>query len=182
MRLNPVNILFLDFDGVVNCSDLKVGLVNVRQDGKRHFDTFVPSLCKNVEKLIHEFEFKVVISSSWRDTFDMISMKDIVNNQMDIDCDIIDYTTRHRLDKGYKERFEDNPETAISHERGMQISEWLLEKKYTVNNYLVLDDSLDASYGHEKNYYRVNNVNGFNEQALEEAVLLFNNLLRNIDV
>ena len=71
-----------------------------------------------------------------------------------IDCDIIDYTTRHRLDKGYKERFEDNPETAISHERGMQISEWLLEKKYTVNNYLVLDDSLDASYGHEKNYYR----------------------------
>lgn len=181
MKSNPVNILFLDFDGVVNCSDLKVGLVNVQQNGKRHFDTYVPSLCKNVEKLIHKFNFKVVISSAWRGTFDIITMRDIVNNQMGIDCEVIDYTTRYVLDTDYKSRYEDDPVNAKSHERGLQISHWLSERKYTVANYLVLDDSLDASYGHEDNYYRVNNVHGFTETALEEAIKLFLKIKGNSD-
>lgn len=176
MKLNPLKILFLDFDGVVNCSNLDIPLVYVTQDGKRHFDTFNLNLCSNVEKLIKELGLKVVISSTWRKTFDMISLRDIVNNQMKIDCEIIDYTTTYYLDKGYKDRVLEDPLTARSYDRGLQISHWLSEKKYTVEDYIVIDDDRDAGYGHEDKFIRVDNKVGFTEELLIQSLERFKHL------
>lgn len=175
MKLNPINVLFLDFDGVVNTRSRKKDDVHVYQLDKKHFDVYNKALCKNIELLIKQFDFKIVISSSWRATFDIISIRDIINNQMGIDCEVIDYTTRKTLDVTYKERFEDNP-TTISRDRGLQITDWLLEKKYKVNNYFVLDDSLDAEYGHSNNYYRVNNTKGFDKETLDDVTNIISKL------
>ena len=168
MKSNPINVLFLDFDSVVNSTNEDQINKHVIQLDKKHFDVYNDQLCKNIETLIKQFNFKVVISSSWRSTFDIISMRDIVNNQMGIDCEVIDYTTRRTLDVTYKERIEYDP-SAISRERGLQITDWLLEKKYTVKNYFILDDSLDAGYGHLNNYYRVDSKTGFDLNTLNQV-------------
>ena len=166
MKSNPINVLFLDFDGVVNNTlQTEQHILYVVQNGLKHFDTYIPTLCKNIELLIKQFDFKVVISSSWRKTFDLITLRDIVNNQMNISCEALDCITNRQIDSNYKERIEYDP-SAISRERGLQITDWLLEKKYTVKNYFILDDSLDAGYGHSNNYYRVDSKTGFDLDAL----------------
>ena len=166
MKSNPINVLFLDFDGVINnTTQTEQDVMYVVQNKLKHFDTYQPSLCANLNTLIQQFNFKVVISSSWRKTFDLITLRDIVNNQMNISCEVLDCTTRRQLDTNYKERIEYDP-SATSRERGLQITDWLLEKKYTVKNYFILDDSLDAGYGHSNNYYRVDSKTGFDSNAL----------------
>lgn len=57
-----MNILFLDFDGVVNNSDLDTTLIRIPNT----IEHYVEELASNVNKLINEFNFKVVISSAWR--------------------------------------------------------------------------------------------------------------------
>ena len=169
MKSNPINVLFLDFDGVVNSTtQTEQDVMYVVQNKLKHFDTYQPSLCANLNTLIQQFNFKVVISSSWRKTFDLITLRDIVNNQMKIDCDVIDCTTRRYLDKDYQNRLEYDP-NSISKDRGLQITDWLLEKKYTVKNYFILDDSLDASYGHLDNYYKIDSKTGFDLNTLNQV-------------
>lgn len=169
MKSNPINILFLDFDGVVNSTtQTEQDVMYVVQDKLKHFDTYQPFLCSNLNALIQQFNFKVVISSSWRKTFDLITLRDIVNNQMKIDCDVIDCTTRRYLDKDYQNRLEYDP-NSISKDRGLQITDWLLEKKYTVKNYFILDDSLDAGYGHLDNYYKIDSKTGFDLNTLNQV-------------
>ena len=169
MKSNPINVLFLDFDGVVNSTlQTEQDVMYVVQNKLKHFDTYQPSLCANLNTLIQQFNFKVVISSSWRKTFDLITLRDIVNNQMKIDCDVIDCTTRRHLDKDYQNRLEYDP-NSISKDRGLQITDWLLEKKYTVKNYFILDDSLDAGYGHLDNYYKIDSKTGFDLNTLNQV-------------
>ena len=107
MKSNPINVLFLDFDGVINnTTQTEQDVLYVVQNKLKHFDTYQPSLCANLNTLIQQFNFKVVISSSWRKTFDLITLRDIVNNQMNISCEVLDCTTRRQLDTNYKERIE----------------------------------------------------------------------------
>ena len=83
MKSNPINVLFLDFDGVVNTTtQTEQDIKYVIQNGLKHFDTYNPTLCQNIESLIKQFDFKIIISSSWRKTFDLITLRDIVNNQV----------------------------------------------------------------------------------------------------
>ena len=66
---NPVNILFLDIDEVLNCNfdkeqdDLHK---HVMFCGKKIHDRFHPLLVANMNKLIERYDLKIVLSSTWR--------------------------------------------------------------------------------------------------------------------
>lgn len=176
---NPVNILFLDIDEVLNCN------FNKEQDdlhkhvmfcGKITHDRFNPALVANMNRLIERYDLKIVLSSTWRKLFDMITMREILTDQFGLKGDLLDYTTRYHLDLGYKERLEWEGVSAIHHERGLQISQWLSERKYNVANYIVIDDGIDASYGHEFNFHQTFSTRGFDDASYEECIVKFDKI------
>lgn len=180
--VNLVNILFLDVDEVLNCN------VNRKSD-KQHknvtflgintHDRFHPLLVENVNKLIKRYDLKIVVSSTWRKHFDIITLRDIFKNQLGIVGDVLDYTTQHTLDHEYRKRIEWEGDAALPRDRGLQITHWLLDKKYNVKDYIVLDDSLDASYGHEDKYHRTFGTRGFDQASYDECIAKFDNVFLN---
>lgn len=160
---NFINVLFLDIDEVLNCNlnectdaEHKSLIIN----GKVHHDKYNPRLIENLNKLIKRYDLKIVLCSTWRKLFDIYTMRDIFKNQMGIEGDLIDYTTKEFLDKDYRERREWSND-ALPRDRALQITKWLDEDKYNVKNYLILDDSIDVIYGHEDHYHRPKGEYGF---------------------
>ena len=173
--VNKLNILFLKIDEVLNCTDKNKLHKEVMFLGKNTHDRFSPDLMTNINNLIARYNMKVVISSTWRKLFDFITLTDILQNQMGLVGEVIDCTTTYYLDIDYRARYEDDP-TAMSRDRGLQITRWLKERKYNVSNYLVIDDSLDASYGHESNYHRTFGNRGFDLESYNECINKFDSL------
>lgn len=172
--MNKYNILFLDFDGIINCYDIE-------QENDHLFipnDTnyYNPKLVDNIKSIIHEYDFKLVISSTWRKDYSIQKMNYLLNDLMKIDCVILDYTTKEYLDTDYKDRLEWT-HGASSIDRGLQISKWLDENKYDINYYIVIDDSLDAGFGHSDNFFRVNSNSGFNDNTLKRFKLFMENFV-----
>ena len=157
------NILFLDFDGVINNSDLS------QEDDHLlipfDFNQYNPNLVKNIKTIIHEYNFKLVISSTWRKDYSIQEMNYILNDVLKLECEILDYTTKEFLDKDYKDRIEwTHGEKSI--DRGLQITKWLSEEKYDIDFYVVIDDDYDAEFGHTENFFPVSSVTGFDDNTL----------------
>lgn len=170
--VNRINVLFLDIDEVLNCTNINEVHKEVLFLGQNTHDRFNPTLISNMNNLIARYNMKIVISSTWRKLFDFITLTDILKNQMGLVGEVIDYTTNYYLDTDYRYRYEDDP-TALPRDRGLQITRWLKEHKYNVDSYLVIDDSLDASYGHESNYHRTFGDRGFDLQSYNECITKF---------
>lgn len=180
--INLVNILFLDVDEVLNCNLNRASdkqHKNVTFLGENTHDRFHPQLVENVNKLIKRYDLKIVLTSTWRKHFDIITLRDIFKNQLGIESEVLDYTTKKYLDSDYKDRLEWEGEAARPRDRGLQISHWLIERKYNVKNYIVLDDSIDASYGHEEKYHRTFGTRGFDNQSYEECINKFDKVFLN---
>ena len=162
---NKINVLFLDIDECLNNNlneETDAEHKRIVVYGQEHWDSFNPRLIENINMLIERYNFKIVLSSTWRLLFDIYTMNDLFKNHMGIKGEIIDYTTKRRLDVDYKERLEwEGVDVCIPRERGLQITEWLNEGKYNVNQYLIIDDGIDVIYGHENNYHRPNGKYGF---------------------
>lgn len=159
----PYNILFLDFDGVINNSDLEQE--KDHETIPNDWDQYHPDLVSNIRTIIHEYNLKVVVSSTWRKNHSIQSMNMILNNLWNLDCVILDYTTTEHLDKDYYNRLEDDIK-ASSRDRGLQISHWLNSKKYYINSYIIIDDDSDAGYGHDNHFFKTDVMRGFDNDAL----------------
>lgn len=173
----PINVLFLDIDGVIN-SEMhehlhKQVIVEYEGDMVEHHDSYRPDLAECINKLCTIYDLKIVLSSTWRKVFDIDTMRMILKDQMKIDAELIDYTTKVSLDYEY---FSDPHCERDPRDRGMQISAWLDEKKYKVNKYFILDDSLDAEYGHTSQFFRVDARDGFDENHLRKFIMLFGDI------
>lgn len=168
------NILFLDFDGIINNDSLEDAdkHINIPND----WNCYNPDLVKNIKEIIHEYDFKLVISSTWRKDYSIQKMNYILNELMNLDCVILDYTTKEYLDTGYKDRLEWT-HGASSIDRGLQITKWLEEAKYDINYYVVIDDSLDAKFGHSDCFFEVNCSTGFDNNTLERFKIFMENIL-----
>lgn len=96
------NILFLDIDEVLTCNreETDKDHINVIINDKKTGDLFNPNLCLYMNKLIDRYNFKIVVSSTWRINFSIDELKNIINNQMKISGEIIDVTTTEYLDTG----------------------------------------------------------------------------------
>lgn len=174
-HVNGINVLFLDIDGVLNNSNLDDEHLHMEIDDE-HIGQFVPDFAHNIDKIVKEFDFKIVVSSTWRKDFTLPVMQSLIRNVFFIDCEVIDYTTKEYLDKDYYTRLEWDPKTS-PRDRGLQISKWLAEEKYTINQYVIIDDDSDAAYGHEKNFFKVNGYDGFNDKNLT----LFRKFMENLN-
>lgn len=171
-----MNILFLDFDGVVNTYDICD--YNEREivilDGARTGDFYRVDLASNVNELCQLFDLHIVVSSSWRLHYDIEKLQLIINH-IGINATVVGVTTDEHLDLDYYERLQWDP-NSISRDRGMQITEWLNETELTIDNYVVLDDNKYAEWGHEDKFIYCDRDIGFNNSAFERGLTICNNI------
>ncbi len=147
------NILFLDFDGVINIpvkfsDDLSdEDLINLYK--------FANKKCMdNLNKLCKMFDFKIVISSSWRISGMDYCKKYLLDSGLDESIEIIGMTKNEEIVKRYYEIYD------------------YLIKFNNFTNFLILDDiymeSL-SSYAILTQFEK-----GFDEEMLKKAIELFN--------
>jgi HAD domain in Swiss Army Knife RNA repair proteins len=108
-----MKVLFLDIDGVLNSEEYALSL------GKGGMLGINPESVKILDRIIDETGAKIVISSSWRGSSDLLA--DIRNTV----GEYIDITPR------------------LSGIRGTEVREWLRNHHLEVSRYAILDDDSD---------------------------------------
>lgn len=171
-----MNLAFTDLDGIINSGNLEDTTITRIPNT---FDSYEPLLCKNLNTFINKYNFKVVLSTAWRNFYEMDELKFFFKEYLKIDCEIIDKTSNDRLDPTYYSDSQWDP-NRLPRERGLQITQWLETNKHLqVDQYIVIDDSIDAGYGHDKNFFRVDNEVGFDLKHLDMACKFWENLNEN---
>jgi hypothetical protein len=175
---HPVNIVFLDIDGVLlinNDGEYNLKAFNDQQDfiksklgdnysGLDKFDIgatvrFNPNAIENLKTLCKNYDAKIVISSSWRISDDregsMVKLTSLFK-LWDLDSLIIDVTpTTHKS-------------------RAHEIQQWLDNAGYKIASYIILDDvdsCLSKQFGEK--YIHTGDTMYFSAKHYEQAISIF---------
>lgn len=146
-----MNVVFLDFDGVVNIpywsydeTDKLVCRFNSSSDGKvNNFQA-----CQWVSEFCERYDYKIVVSSIWRN-FDDNYAKYLYNGGLRKNIEVIGRTP-------YGDK-----------QRGDEITEWL-SKHPEVENYLIFDDDSDMTI-HMDRLVKCDSYVGFTLRELNKA-------------
>ena len=115
----PCKLVFLDFDGVLNCD------VSVVQLGTRY--KFWPASIKALNELLAESGARIVISSTWREHWTLAENAASLERAGLLAGRVIG-------------------KTAVSGgERGIEIDSWLKSVPYSVESFVILDDKDDMA-------------------------------------
>jgi hypothetical protein len=145
MEVEPIKVLFLDIDGVVNCAT-----TTQRHRGFIGIDPYMAFL---VGKLVMETGVKVVLSSSWRNSPDGIEE---VESQV---VKLFDMTETLGRPVG----------TSIEYcERGREIKEWL-DRHPQVVRYAILDDNNDMLPEQQPNFFKTSWLTGITPEICAEV-------------
>ena len=141
-----MKVLFLDIDGVVNCST-----TNFKTD-LWPLDRYMAFL---VGKIIMYTECKIVLSSSWRNHPDGIS---VIEKHIG---KVLDITPKSWYDK----------ERDYHSIRGDEINKWL-EKHPEVEKYAILDD--DSDFYPDQKLFKTSWTTGITEEIMQEVINYLN--------
>lgn len=169
-------ILFLDFDGVINC---------IGDNSKNHkniviyhdeilIDMYDQQLSKNVNILCEKFDMSIVISSTWRNHYSMVELREILN-AVGIYAPLVGVTTSEILDHEYKDRLKVDP-LELSNDRGLQIKKYI--ESNSVIDYIIVDDDPSAGIADSSRFVKCNPLYGFNSEKLNESM----SILEKIDM
>lgn len=131
-------IIFLDMDGIINCSDRRKLLL-------RKPDLHCPELVEIVNGLAEIPDIKIVVSSVWRMGETVESMNNIFTS-LGIKLECIGLTPTG----GYC--------------RGEEIEKWIKENigndYWKYKRYVIIDDDSDMLYNQRFNFFHVDNSSG----------------------
>ena len=151
-----MKIIFLDVDGCINSEDYAVYRYETKQFNK---DQFIDERAVAfLNYLIDQTEAKVVLSSSWRGSFE---------------------ETENRFKAaGFKYEFFDKTPYLGNRHRGSEIKAWIEE--YEKNNeplesYVIIDDDNDILEDQEKNFVQCNFIHGLTSVDCYKAIGILNN-------
>lgn len=175
------NILFLDFDWVINSHEYFESEYYQERKKKLKWITFwkykfSPSLfddrlIENVNSLIKECNFKIVLSTSYRLWETVEGCKELCK-KIGIVWDCIWKTSVFSHDLFHKDQI--NPDGCT---RGVEIQDYLESNGDYIERYLILDDDNDLLS--TQNYYLTDGEKGFTKKDLNKAIVFFNNLYKN---
>lgn len=127
-----LKIIFLDFDGVINGSDLPACFSAGWPES--HLETLLIERINKIVEIVEaqdaekDIKTKIVISSSWRVRFPLDELRHMLRNK-GLRAEVIDVTPRI-----YPMRFSENVP------RGKEIQAWLTDCTDTVVKFVILDD------------------------------------------
>lgn len=152
-----MNIIFLDIDGTVSTFrfidyQIKYNECNYYEADKN----FDPICMKYLRDLIFHTKSKVVISSSWRVSEELMNEIKYNFNKFNIGSDKIIGKTNY------------NTKT-----RGEQIDEWIEDNIHKVKNYIILDDEI-CDIHQRNNVVQCDSYYGFRENNFKQALEILN--------
>ena len=151
---NITKVLFLDIDGVCNCSDTFKKPHNV------HFP-IDPYLAFLVGKIQLETNCLVVLSSSWRHHKESV---EYINDRI---VKIYDITGNEPYDDSL-------PPGAENCQRGREIKAWL-DSHQNIDRYAILDDSNDMLPEQQDNFFKTSWSNGISDDICQKVINHLNN-------
>lgn len=151
-------VAFLDFDGVLN--------TDPQTDAARSYDHPLFNPLTHMDRvrvarffeLALRFDLEVVISSTWREIYDLPTLRAFLYAMGFLDTDrVIAKTPYHR-------KMRDAP-------RHVQIVAWLTDRGLKrPSHFIILDDNPMASHAELAPFFvRTNPYNGFDEEAFQRA-------------
>lgn len=143
--IEPCKIVFLDFDGVLNCEESICAL------GTRY--KFWPASIKALNEVLTRTGARIVISSTWREHWTLGENAALLENAGLIRGRVVGKT-------GVSES-----------ERGVQIDSWLEKVPYLVDSFVILDDKDDMAM-HCQRLVRVDSKRGFDMERARQAIEL----------
>lgn len=157
-HLNLVVVIFLDIDGVLNTRNhLRRQKIS---NGYMDSQNWCPIACNNIVRLCQKYGADIVVSSTWRYTYDLEALKRIFKEN-GIASKYVKDRTPSLLDKVDIGRVN----------RGREIQEWIDEQAEPLKNYLIIDDSADMLEEQEEHFVAVDPSEGFaSREAFIEAV------------
>jgi hypothetical protein len=126
-----MKLIFLDFDGVLN-NDLE--LADYFGKNKDN-DCVVPEMIGRLNKIVEATGAKVVISSTWRNLFDLDVLSEKYLKGNGFIGEVIDKTPDHGRKISFCERSRGL--------RGSEIKAWLDKCEDNVEAFVILDDDAD---------------------------------------
>jgi hypothetical protein len=155
--LLTMNVIFLDFDGVVNIPSwykTEGGKFKCCYNFPRHGCVNSFQACQWVSEFCEKHNYKIVISSTWRSDGLKKCIQYLRNGGLRSSIEVIDITPK----------FEFMP-------RGDEITAWL-EKHSDVKNYLIFDDDSDMTQ-HMDRLVQCDGVVGFTMNEFNQAEILY---------
>jgi hypothetical protein len=150
-----MKVIFLDIDGVLNCSVEKTR--DVVTDPDRYGSTINEALMSRLNRLIKETGAKVVISSTWRKLYtqeEITKLFDVVG----FEGEIIGMTG------------------SSSHGfRGLEIREWSGGKG--LENYIILDDDSDMLLWQASHFFNTDHAYGLTDKIVYKATRFLNGIV-----
>lgn len=141
-----MNIIFLDFDGVLVPFD--------SNDGRDYFGTrFHQDCVRCLEEIISTTNSRIVITSSWANHFSLLLLK-------------IMWKCRKMPGKVIGSIKND------SYDRSTKIDKWV--KKHSMTNYIIIDDMAPCQfdYHHQKHLVQTNTRFGLTKMEVRQAIKL----------
>jgi len=155
---DSMKIIFLDIDGVLNCSEsiqYFYHKANTLNASKIFPDVFLSRL----RKLIDLTDAKIVVSSTWRiDYPDGYNWVTLINN-----------LKKYNLDKEITDITPDLTHPSI--QRGDEIRKWLNDNKsLNIENFVIIDDDDDMREFTKTNLAQTSWITGFTEEVYHKAL------------
>jgi len=144
------NILFLDFDGVLNSHSGSLYLFEIgRGGGITHLD---PTLLEFLNETVVRSNCKIVVSSTWRKT---LSVKEL---------------RKCLVDDGFKYPEMVIDKTKVIGDRDIEILEWLKNTELDVETFVVVDDEISDLRKVEENLVKTNILWGLTRENVNDIV------------
>ncbi len=141
----PCKLIFLDFDGVLNC-DLSVSQLGTR------YKFWSPSITA-LNELLAESGARIVISSTWREHWTLSENVASLERAGLLPGRVVGKTS------------------VSDRERGIEIDSWLKSVPYRIESFVILDDKEDMAM-HRQRLVRVDPKVGLGVKEVREAVAL----------
>ena len=139
----PCKLVFLDFDGVLNC-DISIGELGTRYK-------FWPPSIKALNLLLAQSGGRIVISSTWREHWTLSENAASLQKAGLLPGRVVGKT---RVSGG---------------ERGLEIDSWLKSVPYAVESFVILDDKDDMAM-HRQRLVQVDSRCGLSEKDVRQAL------------
>ncbi|QIG72811.1 hypothetical protein EVB97_253 [Rhizobium phage RHph_Y65] len=179
-----MNLIFLDFDGVLNSQDSYLVRHHLWNSSQRVESIACPDITsvRLVEILVDAIDARIVISSSWRSGTSIEDLRLILRNEFSFNYSnkVIGKTRPHFYDKPNEIRGDQIQHWMKMYESGNFILDLIdLDNNYLYNdnknynnidNYIILDDDSDMLECQMDHFVRTDFTSGFNFKSLQAGL------------
>ncbi len=143
--VGPCRIIFLDFDGVLNCEQSNLEL------GTRY--RFARSCVAALNLVLRAADARIVITSSWRENWTLKDNAEFLERDGVLPGRVLGKTP------------------SLGRERGIEIDTWLRSAPYAIESFVILDDRDDMAM-HRERLIQVDPQMGLTGNQARQAVEL----------